>query len=382
MYKHSKSPVIRIGGWVIMGFLTLVIVISFGMPDFLSRMNMDQNVAALVNGEQIQRVELARYLKLSKDNGDDGQKIDAKRNEILNQLIRKKLQVQYAKANGIRVTDENVTATIRKIFSDESGKFSEFYFKRTLENQMMSTSAFFSEVKNEIAVNETSRLLYNCGVGVSKEELSFRTAVEGSKFQTRFAFVSNDDLRKRLGGAIVVTDKEVDDEMAKNKKDIKDPATDRERFKKRVADRKLEDAKKEIVKSVDDLAAKDGSFDAAAALLGGKVAMSDMFKAGEPVREPGKDSKPLYSLSESEIFRNDFSAIKPGVSSRAILGHDGIYVFTPVKKEITFAAADPADDKAADQSRRELSYYVESAVYKPYFEKARIVRNLKEKEAE
>ena len=376
MYKNAKHPFIRIGGWIVMGFLTVVIIISFGMPDFLSRMNMDQNVAAVVNGKQIQIRELTRYMKRAGDTGEDAAQTDAKRAEVLNALIRKKLQVQYAAENGIKVSDENVTATIRRIFTDDTGRFNDLYYKRTLETQMMSTPTFFSEIKDELAMQESLKLLFGCGVGASKDEILFRNAIENAAFQVRYAFVSNDDLKKRLRAAIAVSDAEIDEEMSKNKKEIKDPATDRERFKTRVLDRKLEAQKAAIAKSVDEIAAKEGTFDSAAALLGGKTAVSDTFKPGDPIKEPGKDAKPVYSLSESDIFRSDFAALKPGVASRAVTARDGIYVFMPVKKDISFEA--PKDEeKAADQIRRELSFYVESAMYKPYFEKARIIRNLK-----
>jgi parvulin-like peptidyl-prolyl isomerase len=383
MYKTSKAPIVRIGGYIIMGFLTVVIVISFGMPDFMSRLNVNQNVAALVNGEQITKLELSRYMRRYKDNDADPSKIDAKRADVLNAIIRKRLQVQYSNKLGVSVTDENVAATIRRIFSDESGKFNEYAFKRTLEAQMMSMTSFYSEVHDELVVSETTKLLSNCGVGVSPEEVVFQNAVNNAHFQIRFAFISTDDLKKRLGTSLIVSDKEIDDEMMKNKKDIKDPATDRERFKNTILEHKIDAAKKSIVASIDELSAKDGSFDAAAALLGGKVSLSDTFKPGEPIREPGKDGRTIYAISESDVFRNEFSALKPGMTSKAISNHDGVYIFTPARKDITFDAPKDADrEKVAGQLKGEVAYYVESVVFRPFFEKAKIVRNIKEEAAE
>ncbi|MGL4370382.1 MAG: hypothetical protein ACRCUT_12045, partial [Spirochaetota bacterium] len=210
-----------------------------------------------------------------------------------------------------------------------------------------------------------------------------RNAVSKAACQARYAFVSNEELKKRLGASIAVSDSEIDEEMTKNKGDIKDPATDRERFKNRLIDRKIETAKASLVKSVDGIAMKEESFEKAASLLGGKTAATAVFKPGDPVKEAGKEGKVLYSLSESDIFLNGFSMLKPGVSSKAISARDGVWVFTPSQRTIAFEAPKEADaEKMAEQMRQEREYTVESAVYRPYFEKAKIVRNLKEEQSE
>ena len=365
MYKNAKHPFIRIGGWIIMGFLTLVIVISFGMPDFLSRINIDQNVAAIVNGKKIYKMEIARIMRQMRGDGSDAANADQKSQQILFELVNQCLQTQFAYKLGVRVSEDvalNFVAT--KFPNDEA-------FTRYTDSMGVSRPTLLAELKDRIVANEGSKLIYGYGVGVSSDEVLFQNAVNNSKFQVRFAFVSNDDLKKRFGGSVAVTDKEIDDEMAKNKKEIKDPATDRERFRGIIADRKLEQEKKTLVKSVDDVAAKNGTFEAAAALIGGKVAVSDTFKAGDPVKEPGKDAKPLYSLSDSDIFRSDFAAIKPGIASRAVSGHEGIYVFTPVKKDIQFDA--PKEEEAAkisDMRAGELQQWARMAMYKPFYEKS------------
>ena len=39
----SRSKIIKIGGYLIIGVFILIMVIAFGMPDFLSSMSNDEN---------------------------------------------------------------------------------------------------------------------------------------------------------------------------------------------------------------------------------------------------------------------------------------------------------------------------------------------------
>ena len=49
----SKSPVMKAVGYTIIRFFALIIIISFGMPDFMSRIGMDNSIIALVNGQKV-----------------------------------------------------------------------------------------------------------------------------------------------------------------------------------------------------------------------------------------------------------------------------------------------------------------------------------------
>ena len=57
----SRSPVVKIGGYIIIGFFTVIIVISFGVPEFMSRLGMDQSIVAVINGEKVHILEYLRY---------------------------------------------------------------------------------------------------------------------------------------------------------------------------------------------------------------------------------------------------------------------------------------------------------------------------------
>ena len=99
----SKSPVVKIVGYIIIGFFGLIIIISFGMPDFISRMGLDESIVASVNGEKVHRLDYLRYrdnrfrhLKNQKDADD----------MILNYYIGDVLILQKAKELGFDVSDD------------------------------------------------------------------------------------------------------------------------------------------------------------------------------------------------------------------------------------------------------------------------------------
>jgi len=363
-----------------MGFFVLVIIISFGMPsDWTKRSNADQNTAALVNGDLISRLDYVRAVdsQLGGRRGEETPEVANLRVRVLNDLIYTKLQYQYALKMGLKLSDDIVADLIRRRYTID-GKFNEFAMKRDLEQQRMSLESFHSFVREYLIISEMHRL-FSYGTGVSNEERIFQNGVKKSSFQVQYAYLSNEDFKKRAGASITATDAEIDAEMQKDKKEIKDPATDRQRIKTLVLDRKLEESKKAFVTSIDDAAAKGAAFTQTSALLGGKVAVSEPFKAGEPLKEPGKNGKVLYALADSELFKNGLVTLATGISSRAVITRDGVYLFTPLKKDIKF---EQPGDKLADSIERDMltvkQQSIQTSVFMPFIEKARVVRNIKD----
>ncbi|HNX60776.1 MAG TPA: SurA N-terminal domain-containing protein, partial [Spirochaetota bacterium] len=336
-----KNPILKIGAYIIMGFFTLIIIISFGMPDFLSRMNRDQNTAAIVNGTPISRLDVIHTIdSLFGDNKD--QVTPELRKRVLERMIFSKLILQFAAKEGITVSDERVANRIHSMFSKD-GIFDQLTYNGYLYQKQLPEKTFFEMLKEEL-MNMEFGMMVSFSTGASPDEVEFQNVINGSSFQMRYVLMSNDDLMKKFGSSVSVTDKEIDDEMAKNKGDIVDPKNmkaDREKFRKRIIDRKISGNRKALVAALDDLASKNEKFEKSLSLMGGvAVKTTDVFKPGDQIKEQGKDGKVLYLLSDSEIFRNDFARLGIGASSRAIETREGIYVFTPLKKDFEVKAPD------------------------------------------
>ena len=125
----AKHPVIKVAGYIIVGFFVLIIIISFGMPDFLSRMGMNPNTVAKVNGEVIGYMDFIRYRDTHMFGKTDDQK---QQRMIIERMIQEKLLVQLAKKEGIVVTKGEIKSVIRNRFSDNAGSFNETFLKNFL----------------------------------------------------------------------------------------------------------------------------------------------------------------------------------------------------------------------------------------------------------
>ncbi|RPI98009.1 MAG: hypothetical protein EHM32_00340 [Spirochaetales bacterium] len=301
----SKSPVIKIAGYAIVGFFVLVIIISFGMPDFMSRLGMDKSIVAVVNGEKVHHLDFLRYRNSVSQRVPD---VNSKEMQhyILDSMIRYRLQLQKARELGMQVSDDRIKRVIREMpmFRDESGKFNRQYLNLFLDHHHLSLNDYYVMVREDLINEEMVRMIQS-GMGVSRDEIITRSAVDNSRIQIRYCYAANSELRKRWAESLRVSDAEVDSELAANRSEVKDPKTDRQRVKTKLEDRKFEAKKKEITGQIDRLSLEGGSFENAAARLGGGVRISSVFKVGEPVREDGEKGHVLYSLSDSPLFIGD-----------------------------------------------------------------------------
>jgi hypothetical protein len=268
--------------------------------------------------------------------------------------------------------------TIREMpmFRDKSGAFSNQHLTYFLDHYHLSLNDYYVMVREELLNNDMVQMI-RMGVGVAPGEAADMKAVADSKIQIKYCYVSNTELKKRLRSKIAVTETEIDDEMKKNRSEIKDPKTDRERIRNKIEDRKFESIRKEMIAEIDKLSFDGRSFDAAASLLGGKVALSNVFKAGEPAREASEKGNVLLTISDSSVFVSDCLALSAGQTSRVISSFDGMYVFTPVRKEVNRKEPDAAETGLLESRLlNDKANAVYMAMMMSFMEKSKISRNL------
>lgn len=371
----TKHPVIKVAGYIIVGFFVLIIIISFGMPDFLSRMGLDQNTVAKVNGEVIGYMDFIRYRDTHMFGKTDDQK--QQQRMIIERMIQEKLLVQLAKKEGIIVTKKEIKSVIHNRFSDDTGSFNESLFKNFLDRFHMGVSDYYKYVEDEVYAGKLQNLLL-AGISVSPWEIVTDYRIQNSKIKIQFAFLSNAELAKRYANDIAVTDEEIDAELKKNPKELKDPKTDRQRIKEKLANAKLERIKQQLSKNINDLALAGRSFAEAQMVLKGAVSYSNEFKPGDLVRERDDKGRILYPIQESGIFQSDLFTLRQGVTSRLIPGFDGLYIFTPVVRVIPGVQVPEKDKQSLEQN---LFYAKANALYisllTRLFEKSKIIRNQK-----
>ena len=373
----SRSPIIKIGGYIIVGFFVLIIIISFGMPDFMSRLGIDKSTVAIVNGEKIQYLDFLRYRDMVAGRVKDSQSKEFQQ-YLLDSLIRYRLQLQKGKAIGIKVSDERVKRAVKEIpiFRDKSGRFNPEYLNRFLDHFNMSLSDYYVMMREEL-INAAIVEMLRMGAGASPEEIRAQAAIRNSRIMIKYCYVANSELKNRMRGAIAVSEAEIDRELAKNRAEIKDPKTDRERIRTKLEDRKFEAGKKALIEELDRLSVEGRPFEAAASRMGGKVSLSREFKIGEPVREASAKGEVLHTINDSPVFVNDCLALGTGRSSRAINAFDGLYVFTPVRKDVVMKDPAPSERESIENALAgERVNAVYMSMMAAYLEKSRISKNL------
>ena len=120
-----------------------------------ARIQLVDRVVAVVNDEVITRYELneqkravAAQLKRQGVTMPPDAELDA---QVLERFINEKVQLQYAKENGVRADDETVTASLQRIASDN--KMSMLQFSAALKQDGVTLEKFRDELKNEIVLS-------------------------------------------------------------------------------------------------------------------------------------------------------------------------------------------------------------------------------------
>jgi hypothetical protein len=371
----SKSPIVKIVSYAVTGFFVMIIVISFGMPDFISRMGLDQTAIAYVNGEKVDRLDYLRYRDSRFGDMRGEKKMEAM---ILSYFINDVLLLQDARKAGFSVSDEAVKDYILNIpglKDPATGTLNAERLNMFLERVNISFNDLQKTIRKDLLRDRYMQFL-RMGVAVPSSEVISEYRAANSRIQVKYSYLSGMDMQKMFAAETAVTDAEITAEMEKNKKEVKDPKTDRDRIKKKLESAKLARIKKDIIDRVNAIALKGGSFDEAQAVLKGNVTLSKIFRPGERLTDDR--GQPVTGLNNSKIFLEDFMEIGQNKSSRIISSDSGMFIFTPVVKDIKNDDV-PEKDQAAIAGRleQESVRMITGNLMQKLYEGSKIVKNLK-----
>lgn len=375
---NSKSPVVKFVGYLIIGFFLLIIIISFGMPDMGFQLGLDSATAAVVNGKKLHTLDYIRY------RDDMLRQYPFLRNQqsdslILDRFIAQELLYQYTQKIGLTASDERIGNAIKTYFQNpDTGKYSADTLKNYLNRSNLSFAKFESNIRRDLALNDLNLFLFN-GITITKNEANREYICRNSKLQIRYAFLSKADIRKRYASVLAVTDNDINKEIEANPSELKDPQTDRERIKEIILNRRVSEIENDLTSKINTISAAGGSFAAASATLSGTPGTSAVFSIGEPLKDLGKDGMSLPSIETSKIFKETCLSLAIGQSSKVIQSSSGLYIFTPVLKQVDFR--EPSADKRKDLSD-EMQYQVSNSlmnnIMRDFYEKSKIIKNLKD----
>ena len=348
---EAKTNFTRYAGYFLIAFFLMIIILSFGLPDLGLNCGEDPYSKVQINGQKFNPVEFYKYQRMVMGSAGKNEQM----NEYFFQsFVREVLIQQKAEEEGIEFSDQRLSDIIKKspeYTNPSTGKFDPAYFQMMLNANNMTLPEFEKIFRRNASRDE---LFFYIGRGnaVSSDEVKFSSFISGTKIQIKYAFLSNEDLKKRYEKDVAVTDAEIDGEIASQNVKVSDPNTDRERIRKQLEGKKLDKIKNDIIEKINSLASSNGSFDTAAAILNGKVEKSAPFKLGEEMKSEGKEPKSLGSISGSGIFADRLLVTGNNVTSPVISSVSGLYIFTPVLKELPEKVT---DESALAKTREELT---------------------------
>jgi len=375
MMFDEKSVVSKYVGYILIGFFLLIIILSFGMPD-ISGCNTDRTAIAVVNGQKVHHLDYLRY-RDTKFAQFRNQKMDS---FILDNYILEILLLQKAEKSGFKTTEDRISNYVKsspEFKNPSTGKFDPEYFQAILRNNRLDIVEFQKLVTRDFNMNNY-KFFIGTGGASSKEDILTKNIVDNSSIQVQYSFLSTEELKKRYQNDIIVTDPEIDAEIKNNNVKISDPKTDRERIRKQIEDKKLEKIKNDLAAKINAIAASNGTFASASAVLNGITAKSSKFKIGEPVKSDEKEPKLIAALNNSNIFTDKCLTLEKDKTSSAIINGAGIYIFSTLLKVIP---ADLPDEvtlkKASDTANYASANMFTRNLVKKLNEKSKIIKNLK-----
>lgn len=390
----SKNTFIKVGSTILFVFLSLMLVISFGVPSFMDRMGINPTTIAVVNGKEVSVYDYRFFL--STDSRFAGRQNEILNDENMNQyvqqlFIRRVLAIQYAEKLGVVISKDQVFDYIRNIsyFKGEDGKFSTERMDAILAHYNMTFDQFFDRSKNTLMLLELNNLV-NYGTGFGPDEVRMVKTADSSHFVLKYAFLSESDIKNKYADEIAVSDDEIDAELAKLKDEnagdgkieadasaMAEPQKSRESVKALLERQKIASVKVKIEEDLKKFQNQPAAFDKAVAYLGTGVKMSKAFSLGSPVYGGGEKGKILYDLYMSSQFNEDFLSVELNSMARPINASSGIYVYAPVERQLeSFAGTDVSYEEGYSLVEKRFNE-LENALLDPFFEQSKIVRNYK-----
>lgn len=130
-------------------------------------------IVAVVNDDVVTMTELDREVETIKarlqDEGIPVPVDNVLRSQVLDRLIMKRLQLQLAERNGIRVDDETLNRTIQRI-ADQNG-MSLSQFRNAIERDGFSFVMFREDIRDEITISRLKRRHVDSRVIVTEQEI-------------------------------------------------------------------------------------------------------------------------------------------------------------------------------------------------------------------
>lgn len=208
--RQEKTRNFVLLAFVILMVTSLVLFYKPSDPALGAGLTRSSETAAKVSGEYVTVGELARA-KETYSRQSRGPSFPTK--TLLNSLIGNRIARVESKRLGLRASDAEVAAAIRKQFKPTDGKpFDQAQYELNVSEQDGTVSAFEERVRDDLSAMKL-RAFLTSGITVSEEEVLADFKRKNTKFDLSYVSVNTTDLAQ----TITPSDQELRDYFEKNK---------------------------------------------------------------------------------------------------------------------------------------------------------------------
>lgn len=373
--KNVNKAIIK---WVSYGFFVLLaalLILTFGVPSMNQNQGQNRSTLAVVNGQSVSTYDFVHFMNTDNRFAGRTNEINADENMrqyVISLFIKRILNIQYAEKIGIKAPKAAVLSYIRSIpfFQTEDGEFSSEQMDNYLAHFNMSFEQFYEKTRQVVLLSELNNLIVH-GAGVSPDEILLQKTVQGSNIQIEYAFVSNDEIRKRYPDRITVSDSEVDAEMEESEDESEDPAQTRASVKTRLEREKLSRIKIELAGTI----SKGSVYESALETLNAGTKLSKNFRIGDPVYEDSDENTMLYELYSDQSFYEDCLGAEIGTTAKPVVASNGVYVYTVREKVVHVPELASITEMDKGRALNESFGVTQNELLNSFYESSKVVRN-------
>jgi len=364
----SKSPVVKIVGYILLGFFVLVIIIAFGMPE-APMGGRDPQVLAIVNGKKVFAQDFLRY----RQSMLGGRSVDSSMDRALfTNFIVEELLLQKAIDLGLDPTNQMLHIQIRHMpeLRDRTESYNPELLEMLLLQNNLTRGQFMALMRDDIT-RDSLRSALAQSIAVSTNEVIALHNAANTRVTVGYALLTSSDIRQRYAAELIVTEDDIDAHIRADRRERQDPQTDRERIRANLERAKYLEVEDRIVSQINGLVENNADFNTVRNTLRGRSGTSIPFGLGAPVISDSADPMPL-PFATSRTFTDNFMRMQIGASSEAIKTPEGIYVFTVIRREAPIALTPHQIEIEREELYNETERAVLAAIYRKLIEDAKI----------
>ncbi|UZJ42874.1 peptidylprolyl isomerase [Marinimicrobium sp. C6131] len=165
-----------------------VLALLLASPLALAETEMLDRVVAIVGEDVVLESELEERLASIKariQQSDSNQNLppdSVLRDQILDQLILERLQMEMGRRFGIEVSDQQLDQTIARIM--QTNNLTEAQLRADLESQGQTLEGFRDQIRREMWVNQIQQAVVNSRIDVNEQDIESFLASTDGKFAT------------------------------------------------------------------------------------------------------------------------------------------------------------------------------------------------------